>query len=138
MKQLAVITALLIALTSFRTATIDSVDLYNIKWQLKSIHHKDEVSYIYTNAFVSFDETKKRISGNGSCNTFGGSLEVKDNFIRFGQLFSTRMYCEQAQKIETDFFAALSKVTRYEIKGNSLLLYQGEQLVLEFGSMNDN
>lgn len=134
MKQLTVITAILIALSSFRTDTNDSVDLYNTKWLLKSIHTKDEVSYTYTNAFVSFDETKKRISGNGSCNTFGGSLEVKDNFIRFGQLFSTKMFCEQVQKIETDFFAALSKVNRYEIKGNSLLMYQGEKLVLEFGS----
>ena len=132
MKQLTVITAILIALSSFRTDTNDSVDLYNTKWLLKSIHTKDEVSYTYTNAFVSFDETKKRISGNGSCNTFGGSLEVKDNFIRFGQLFSTKMFCEQVQKIETDFFAALSKVNRYEIKGNSLLMYQGEKLVLEF------
>ena len=131
MKQLTVITAILIALSSFRTDTNDSVDLYNTKWLLKSIHTKDEVSYTYTNAF---DETKKRISGNGSCNTFGGSLEVKDNFIRFGQLFSTKMFCEQVQKIETDFFAALSKVNRYEIKGNSLLMYQGEKLVLEFGS----
>lgn len=132
MKQLTLIAVLLIALSSFRTDTKVIVDLYHTKWQLKSIHTKNEISYIYTNAFINFDQEKKQVNGNGSCNSFGGSFEVIDNSIHFGQLASTRMYCEQVQKIETDFFAALSKVNRYEIKGNKLLMYQGEQLVLEF------
>ncbi len=132
MKQFTVITALFIVFSSFRIVTTDSMDIYNTKWQLKSIHSKDEAAYIYTNAFINFDQEKKRVSGNGSCNSFGGSVEVNDSQLRFGHLISTRMYCERVQEIETDFFAALSKVNRFEIKGNILLMYKGGQLLLEF------
>ncbi len=132
MKQIFAITAFFIFFTSFRSDTTVKVDLFNNKWQLKTMHSKDGVDYIYTNAFIRFDETKKRVSGNGSCNSFGGSVTINDNSLKIGNLFSTKMYCEAVQTIETDFFAALAKVTRYEIKGNSLLMYQGDMLLLEF------
>jgi len=132
MKQLTVLTALFIVFTSFRSDTTVKVDLYNSKWQLKTIHSKEGAAYIYTNAFIRFDETQKRVSGNGSCNSFGGSVTINDNSLKIGNLFSTKMYCESVQSIEADFFAALGKVTRYEIKGNSLLMYMGDMLSLEF------
>ena len=132
MKQLTVITALFILFASFRSDTTVKVDLYNSKWQLKAIHNKEGVAYIYTNAFIRFDETKKRVSGNGSCNSFGGSANINDNSLQISHLFSTKMYCEAVQSIESDFFAALGKVTRYEITGNSLQMYQGDMLMLEF------
>lgn len=132
MKQLTVLTALFIVFTSFRSDTTVKVDLYNSKWQLKTIHSREGAAYIYTNAFIRFDETQKRVSGNGSCNSFGGSVTINDNSLKIGNLFSTKMYCESVQSIEADFFAALGKVTRYEIKGNSLLMYMGDMLSLEF------
>ena len=133
MKQIFAITAFFIVFTSFRSDTTVKPDLYNSKWQLKAIHDKEGVAYIYTNAFIRFDETQKRVSGNGSCNSFGGSVNINDNSLQISHLFSTKMYCEAVQSIESDFFAALSKVTRFEIKDNSLLMYQGDMLLLEFG-----
>lgn len=133
MKQIFAITAFFIVFTSFRSDTTVKPDLYKSKWQLKAIHDKEGVAYIYTNAFIRFDETQKRVSGNGSCNSFGGSVNINDNSLQISHLFSTKMYCEAVQSIESDFFAALSKVTRFEIKDNSLLMYQGDMLLLEFG-----
>ena len=132
MKQLFTITAFFIAFTSFRMPVTDKQELFKTQWQLKVIHKNKEAAYIFTNAFIRFDETQKRVSGNGSCNSFGGSVTIVDNKLVFGNLFSTKMYCEAVQGIETDFFAALGKVNRYEIKGNSLLMYQGDMLLLEF------
>lgn len=138
MKQITLVAVLFVLLASFRTADTVKTELYNNKWQLKTIYNKDGAAYIYTNAFIRFDETKKQVGGNGSCNSFGGSVTIKDDQLTFGALFSTKMYCESVQQIEDDFFAALGKVTRYEIKENCLLMYQGEKLVLEFGLTNDN
>lgn len=132
MKQFVITTALFLVFTSFRTPFTDKQELYNTQWQLKVIYKNNEAAYIYTNAFIRFDETQKRVSGNGSCNSFGGAVTIADNKMQFGNLFSTKMYCEAVQGIETDFFAALSKITRYEIKDNCLLMYQGDKLVLEF------
>ena len=132
MKQLAISTALFIAFTSFRMPVTDKQELFNTHWQLKVIYKNNKAAYIYTQAFIRLDETQKRVSGNGSCNSFGGSVTINDNKLQFGNLFSTKMYCEAVQGIETDFFAALGKVTRYEIKDNCLLMYQGDKLMLEF------
>ena len=138
MKQFVITTALFLVFTSFRLPFTDKQELYNTQWQLKVIYKNNEAAYIYTNAFIRFDETQKRVSGNGSCNSFGGAVTIADNKMQFGNLFSTKMYCEAVQGIETDFFTALGKITRYEIKGNSLLMYQGDTLLLEFGVSNDN
>lgn len=132
MKQLTLIAALFILFASFRSDSTAKADLFNSKWHLKTIYSKEGAAYIYTDAFIRFDETQKRVSGNGSCNSFGGSVNIKDNSLQIGNLFSTKMYCEAVQNIETDFFAALGKVTRYEIKGNSLLMYKGDMLLMEF------
>lgn len=132
MKQIAIITALFLVFTSFRMPFTDKQELYNTQWQLKVIYKNKEAAYIYTNAFIRFDETQKRVSGNGSCNSFGGAVTIADNKLQFGNLFSTKMYCEAVQGIETDFFAALGKITRYELKQNCLLMYQGDKLMLEF------
>ena len=132
MKQIAIITALFLVFTSFRMPFTDKQELYNTQWQLKVIYKNKEAAYIYTNAFIRFDDTQKRVSGNGSCNSFAGAVSIADNKLQFGNLFSTKMYCEAVQGIETDFFAALGKITRYELKQNCLLMYQGDKLMLEF------
>ncbi len=132
MKPVSLIAALFFLFTSFRTVDTVKAGLYTNKWVLTTIHSKEGAAYIYTNAFIRFDEAKKQAGGNGSCNTFGGSVSVRDNRIHFGSLFSTKMYCESVQGIEHDFLAALATVTRYEIKGNCLLMYKGDKLLLEF------
>lgn len=132
MKQFTLITALFVLFASFRTADTVKADLYTNKWRLKTIYGQHSAAYIYTDAFIRFDEANKQAGGNGSCNSFGGSVTISDDQLKFGALFATKMYCEDVQQIEHDFFAALGKVTRFEIKENILLLYQGELLLLEF------
>lgn len=132
MKQFTLIAALIVLFTSFRTPETVKADLYTNKWRLKTIYGQHSAAYIYTSAFIRFDEARKQVSGNGSCNSFGGAVTINDDQLTFGNLFATKMYCEDVQQIESDFFAALGNVTRYEIKENCLLMYQGETLLLEF------
>jgi heat shock protein HslJ len=72
------------------------------------------------------------LGGNGSCNSFGSTASVNGNEVSFKNIFSTKMYCEQVQQIENIFLGSLGKVTRYEIKDNSLFLYGDKNLLLEF------
>ncbi|MEI9913004.1 MAG: META domain-containing protein [Bacteroidota bacterium] len=61
-----------------------------------------------------------------------GKLTVDGDKLRFGNIFSTKMYCDNVQSIEDDFFRELQKVTRYEIKEKKLLLFNENKLLLEF------
>ncbi|MBI5370469.1 MAG: META domain-containing protein [Sphingobacteriales bacterium] len=137
MKQISLVIALFFIATSFtmnQEPPAGSVSLYTTKWVLKSIHGKDQVDYIYTRAFIKFDEAKNRVGGNGSCNSFGGSLSVVNNTIRISHLFSTEMYCEGVQDIEKAFLSRLGRANRFEIKGKTLLLYSDKELLLEFAA----
>ena len=82
-------------------------------------------------AFISFNKEKQSAGGNGGCNTFGGKLVIKGNHIGITEMISTQMYCEGVQQTENDFFSSLRKANRFEIKNNSLFLYQDKLLLLE-------
>jgi len=105
--------------------------LYDTKWALKKIHQGPAVEDVNTKAFIKFNAEKKSAGGNGSCNSFGSSFTMNNNAIAITHLFSTKMYCEGVQATEDTFFKQLEKVNRFEIKDKTLLLYHGEELLLE-------
>ena len=89
---------------------------------------------ITTKAFIKFNKETKCAGGNGSCNTFGSNFTISDNTISFKNIFSTKMYCEGVQKTEDSFFNQLEKVNRFEVKDKTLVLYQGDDILLVFES----
>lgn len=106
--------------------------LYETKWVLKKIHTGKATEEVTTKAFIKFDEAKKSAGGNGSCNTFGSSITNSNTEINFKNIFSTKMYCEGLQQTEDKFLQSLEKVTRYKITANTLQLYNGNTILLEF------
>jgi heat shock protein HslJ len=110
----------------------DQHSLYNTKWALKKIYTEAAVEEVQTKAFIQFNGEKKSAGGNGSCNSFGSTITVNNNGISFKNIFSTKMYCEGVQQTEDAFLKQLGKVNRFEIKDKMLLLYFGEELLLQF------
>ncbi len=105
--------------------------LGNGKWILTKING---VNVNTNRAFVRFEEDKDRFGGNGGCNGFGGDLSVNGSNINMSQIISTKMYCEGTSDIENKFLIELEKVNRFEIRGKTLLLYNGRRLALELRS----
>ncbi len=112
--------------------------LANTKWSLTSFTDNGKENKVTTGrAFMQLDDTKKSIGGNGSCNRFGGSYTINGNSFSVSKVFSTKMYCEDVQKTEDSFLRLLETVTKYEVKGNTLLLYNNEQIVLQFNATTE-
>jgi heat shock protein HslJ len=69
------------------------------------------------------------VSGNGSCNSYGGSFQYDSSAgtISFSQIISTLIACDQPiNDQERVYFDALSKATNYVITGNQLqITYDG-------------
>ncbi len=126
------ITALLFSCSANKKMVTPAIPLYETKWSLQKIYTDAGTEEVKTKAFIKFDELKKSAGGNGSCNNFGSSTTINNNNVNFKNIFSTKMYCESVQKTENGFLSQLDKVTRYEIKGSTLLLYQGDKILLEF------
>lgn len=66
-----------------------------------------------------------RFSGMGGCNRIGGKLFSERNLLRFTDVFSTEMLCENSN-IEEVLLKALRSTTRYELKSNKLYLFNQE------------
>jgi heat shock protein HslJ len=121
------------SMNNYQTSGKQEITLDSTKWWLTKIHTSDSFTEVSTKkAFIRFNKADEKISGNGSCNSFGGKLAVNGNKLSLNNIFSTKMYCDDVQLIENGFFRQLEKVTRYEIKGKKLLLFEGDNPVLEF------
>ena len=141
MKQLSFICiAILITTMSCKSAKEimkSATPLFDTKWSLKKIYADGIEETVNTKAFIRFDKGKSSAGGNGSCNNFGSSPTINGNEVSFKNVFSTKMYCEQVQQIESKFLGSLGKVTRYEIKDKSLFLYKDKELLLEFAAAEE-
>jgi len=141
MKQLYFICVAILMITisckSAKETMKTTTPLFNTKWSLKKIYSDGKEESVNTKAFIRFDKEKGSAGGNGSCNSFGITAAINGNEVSFKNIFSTKMYCEQVQSIENKFLGSLEKVTRYEIKDKSLLLYNDKNLLLEFAAADE-
>ncbi|ACQ81677.1 protein of unknown function DUF306 Meta and HslJ [Beutenbergia cavernae DSM 12333] len=71
------------------------------------------------------------VSGHGGCNGYGGSVEVEENSVDFGELISTMMFCEGTSDVEGPFLEALDEVDSGSRDGDELLL-TGDGVELRF------
>lgn len=125
---------ILLSCSSSKETTQVTTPLYNTKWSLKKIYTGNVTQLVETKAFIRFDKEKGSAGGSGSCNNFGSTLTVQDEEVSFKNIFSTKMYCEAVQQIETDFLKRLGNANRYEIKDKALFLYHDKEKLLEFSA----
>ena len=102
------------------------------KWILKQLNHKKiSEDGSYATPYLEFDTTENRVSGNTSCNGISGSVITEGSLIKFPHMATTLMMCVN-ENVEQEFLEVIEQVTRYEIEGNELRLYAGQQLKMLF------
>lgn len=119
--------------TSNRSAGGSEELLTKNTWILKTIYQQtDTLRVTDPVAFLHFDTTKKTAGGKGGCNSYGSQYSLDKERVNFSNSYSTKMYCKEFQHIEDKYFEALAKVNRYQVSSLGLVLYNGEQPLLEF------
>ncbi|KAF2517076.1 META domain-containing protein [Flavobacterium foetidum] len=89
---------------------------------------------------ISFDLKEKKVSGNGSCNSYTGKLVVEANKIDFTQpMAMTKMMCLDGQG-EQVYMNTLQKVTSYDISddGKTLNFISGDIATMRFAKKIKN
>lgn len=80
---------------------------------------------------ILFDLNASRVSGNTSCNSFSSSLQIEDGNMLFGDLITTKMFCEGEG--EQSFLETFQRVNKYNISNTGeLLLMEGEIVLMKF------
>ena len=111
------------------------MQLDSTKWFLRSIHATDTPIIVTgERAWLILNTAQSKAGGKGSCNSFGGKLQITGDSIDITNIFSTRMYCQDVQHIENAFLKNLGLVNRFEVKDERLLLYKDTKLLLEFST----
>jgi heat shock protein HslJ len=79
-------------------------------------------------------ESAEQVVGNGGCNRYFGSVEVKGDSIKFGPLGATQRMCpETVMDQEMRFLAALGKAYRIAMDGPYLYIHsQADDTTLKF------
>lgn len=73
-----------------------------------------------------------RVGGKSFCNTYGGSAVFNGNALKFSQLFSTKMYCNELAAAEDSYLVDLQEVNSGNLSGNKLSLMKDGKVLLIF------
>jgi len=125
------ISILLIAFIGFQCSPKLSPDAGwgNQRWvlvELKGVPVQQSESR--RDAYISFEVTDKRFSGNGGCNQINGNYTLDKNNIHFTEVLSTKMSCNDIE-FENVFISTLSSIDHYEVRGNDLLLKRKQEVM---------
>ncbi|HEY2867316.1 MAG TPA: META domain-containing protein [Pyrinomonadaceae bacterium] len=103
------------------------------KWYLTSIAGSP-IPKVQEDAYISFHLKEGSAGGDTSCNVFGGNIETTGDKFSFTQGISTMRACieDERMDIERQFLDGLRRANRYEIRGESLMLYHDRKLLLTF------
>ena len=77
---------------------------------------------------IQFDDSQ--VSGNASCNHYGGSYQVKGDQIRFDNLFNTEMACAEPEGVmeqERIYLELLRSANRFEVQDGMLTIFVDSQ-----------
>lgn len=133
-RSLYCLLILVITACSSPKPTATSVMDYRLHdiWVLKELNGRVLTVNDYTREAprMELNTNEGKILGNTGCNNFFGGFLTQGDKITFSDLGSTKMFCEKS--VETEFFEALGKTQRFEIKDLHLLLYKDQVSIAKF------
>ncbi len=120
-----------ILVTACGGSPVEDVSLEGTTWVLTAYNKNRPLEG--TQPTIHFEDGQ--VSGNASCNSYGGSYEVQGDKIGFSALFMTEMYCMDPEGVmdqETLYLEMLGKAVTYEINSGVLTIVIGPQQTLTF------
>lgn len=125
MKKLFMIATTAALLTGCNCQKASLSETLTHEWDIEKIDGKVLDNKGENKAFIGIDAHKNLIYGSTGCNRLTGTLHIDGNAkkgsIDLSKVGSTRMMCAD-MSTETQVLEALSRVTKYSVKGNILTL----------------
>lgn len=113
-----------------------AADLANTSWQLVSFGPTGALIPMIAGSTISLAfSADGQATGNGGCNTYGGSYTVQGDTLVFGEIVSTLMACadQTVTDQEQQYLQALHTANRFEITADTLTIeYDNGSSVLNF------
>ena len=107
-------------------------------WKLTAYGPKETPTPAVTGAeaTLTFDN-KGGVTGNGGCNSLGGTYTVNEDQITFSDVVSTLMACDDSRMAQEGAVTqVLSGTAKYEIKANTLTLTNNDMVLIFTSASN--
>lgn len=134
MKTLKIATVIYIVtmlLTACGGSPVEDVSLEGTTWVLTAYNKNRPMEG--TQPTIRFEDGQ--VSGNASCNSYGGSYEVQGDKIGLSALFMTEMFCMEPEGVmdqESTYLEMLGNAVTFELSGGVLTIVAGPQQTLTF------
>lgn len=104
-----------------------STPLIGTHWRLLEVGGREAVASAEDQGapFIRLERDEEQVVGNTGCNSLGGSYELDGDRLVFGELLTTLRACidPEVSRQEQAFTHALNETDRYEIRADTLTLY---------------
>lgn len=102
------------------------------RWKLISINEQPISTDTYEQGtpYIEIKNKDKIMSGFTGCNVIQGQFEISESRLKFGQIISTKRYCEGIPELV--FLETLEQVDTYILEGNILFMLSNETRLLSF------
>lgn len=113
-----------------------SYDSLHRQWMLVEFKNFSKDLMVKNKANLDLSATKSpknQYNAFMGCNRMFMTAEFKDNGkVKFSDVGSTMMYCDQAMDLEDEFAKTLPTMTNYKIEGHNLILSDGKGNSMKF------
>ena len=101
------------------------------RWELTELNGRQQRD---SKAFVEFDESAMRLSGDAGCNRYFGNYTLSRGTFNAKGVGSTRRACSDREimRVENAFLNVLQRATSLRRNGNNLLLLRGSTQLARF------
>ncbi len=86
--------------------------------------------------YIILQEKDNKVVGLAGCNRFFGSYRLHKNQLKFSHFGMTMMACYDLPVPEHQFIQALENTDSYMMKGNQLMLKQGDKILAVFRAIS--
>jgi heat shock protein HslJ len=118
-----------------RLIFVPASELVGSSWQLASFSNPSEKIPVIADSTVTLEfQLDDQAGGSGGCNRYGTTYSVMDDALTFGEIETTEMGCGEEGIMEQEqmFYNALRSSSRFEINGDHLTIWYGEESRLNF------
>lgn len=105
----------------FKRKIDEQANSLNGKWKLISMVLEKDMAIALPEKVITLNISKNKIGGNGGCNSYGGNFLQKGKTVKFSQILSTKMWCDNSPT-ESQYLNALGKSVNYKLINEQLIL----------------
>ena len=89
------------------------------EWQLVSYNFQQKIAFPIDRSEITMNiHADGKLGGRSGCNVYGGSYSFEDGKLKFGDLISTMMACEEpSMQFEQHFWKTLQGASEFELSG---------------------